>query len=181
MLTETSSSASNPPLSLTMTSEQAVDRVLTVGFAFKDQGEEGGDNEGQLVRIFLKKVGLGEGYPWCAAFVSFVGWWGCYDRATGKSTWPLKLTAGCKDMGADGKTKGILVSDPKPGDVFLIHYPSKKRFAHTGFLVAKTKDGSWTTIEGNTNTDGSRNGWKVCVRTRKFKDADRFLRWADKL
>ena len=36
-----------------------------------------------------------------------------------------------------------------------------------------------TTIEGNTNDDGSCDGWKTCIKSRVFKKSDghRFIRW----
>lgn len=38
---------------------------------------------------------------------------------------------------------------------------------HVGVTIAPIRpDGRFDTIEGNTNTDGSQNGWEVCQRTR---------------
>ena len=33
--------------------------------------EQGGNNHGSEVKMYLNSVGLGESYPWCAAFVSW--------------------------------------------------------------------------------------------------------------
>jgi hypothetical protein len=38
---------------------------------------------------------------------------------------------------------------------------------HTGFVVEVLSNGNLKTIEGNTNDEGSREGYEVCYRTRK--------------
>ena len=155
----------------------SVERVLTVAYAFQNWTESGKDNHGQAVEIFLKFVWLKAGQPWCAAFVSYVGWYGCYNHVTKKSTWPVPRTGGCAVLGDYAKQHALLERTPEVGDVFLIWFPALNRFAHTGFITQVHPDGSCTTLEGNTNTDGSRNGWGVFERTRTFKSADRFVRW----
>jgi hypothetical protein len=47
--------------------------------------------------------------------------------------------------------------ESKPGQVFGLYFESKKRVAHVGLIVSETKF-SYITIEGNTDTDGSREG-----------------------
>ena len=66
---------------------------------------------------------------------------------------------------------------PQPGDVFLLYYPALKRYAHTGFVLEVRDNGACVTIEGNTNDGGSRDGWGVFTRTRRFGIDDRFIRW----
>ena len=131
-------------------------------------------NRGQAVEAFLKLTGLGGGQPWCAAFVAWAG-----QTALGKD-WPLPLTASCAALGTAADGKHLLRQAPKAGDVFLLWFPSLQRFAHTGLVVSV--DGSTvTTLEGNTNDGGSRDGWGVFQRTRTFAAADRFIRWEDAL
>jgi hypothetical protein len=136
-------------------------------------------NHGEAVVHFLKGVGLDGGYAWCAAFVHHVG-----DAALG-SQWPLPATASCSQLGEFAKVKGILMDAPQAGDVFLLWEAVKEngtivhRFAHTGFVVSVNPDGSINTIEGNTNDDGSRDGWGVFKRTRHVKPDDKFVRWVN--
>ncbi|MGH7636086.1 MAG: hypothetical protein ACREOK_00415, partial [Gemmatimonadaceae bacterium] len=73
------------------------------------------------------------------------------------------------------------------GDVFLVRDPDKRRFAHTGIVIAV----SWSkvteteivhgcvTVEGNSNSDGSREGNMTILRERSFsrRRGDRFIRW----
>lgn len=131
-------------------------------------------NRGQAVEAMLELTGLGPGQPWCAALVAWVG-----QTALGKD-WPLPLTASCAALGAAADAKRLLRQSPQAGDVFLIHFASLGRFAHTGFVVG-VQAGAVTTLEGNTNDGGSRDGWGVFQRTRHFTVADRFIRWEDAL
>lgn len=155
---------------------------LTAGFkAHLKAVEQGGDNCGQWVEAFLAHVGLPKGKPWCAAFVAFVGYWVFYDFTAKRSYWPLKRTGGCQEL-HDATPAPCRYTTPQGGDIFLIwfeHIAGGPRFAHTGLVFDVHPDGSCTTIEGNTNEDGSRNGWKVAMKTRRFGPKDRFLRWTE--
>ena len=52
--------------------------LIATAQAFVGLGEEGGDNRGQMVELFLTEVGQPPGQPWCAAFV--------YQWAIGRTT-----------------------------------------------------------------------------------------------
>jgi hypothetical protein len=47
-------------------------------------------------------------------------------------------------------------------------------WCHTGFAVAGSGT-TFSTIEGNTNDDGSSNGFEVCARSRSVKDKEFIL------
>jgi len=168
---------------------------LTPGFliaaaeAFVGLREEG-DNRGLMIELFLKGVNQPPGQPWCAAFVHHVGQRSHFDPVASKSSWPLPNTASCYMLGVFAKQKQILVEEPLEGDVFLLWSPMLARFAHTGIVSRVFANGAtpagrpWFdchTIEGNTTDDGSREGWGVLRRIRRFYPAvgDRFVRWAD--
>jgi hypothetical protein len=142
-----------------------------------EQRDRGGDNHGQVVEYFLKGCSLGPGYPWCAAFVAHCGRYAFADPATLQTKWPLPRTASCVELGKFAKAKNVLTASPQRGDLFLVYYPAKSRFAHTGIVIQVNGDGSCLTIEGNTSGGGSREGWGVFVRTRHFTPRDRFVRW----
>jgi cold shock CspA family protein len=131
--------------------------------------KEIGDNRGQAVEAILKRVYLQPGNPWCAAFVSYVGW------SVLRKRWPLPLVGGCVSLFDYAKGKGMIETAPAPGDIFLMWSNSKGRFAHTGFVSGVSID--YRTIEGNTNPEGSREGDGVYIRTRKVHPNDRFIRW----
>jgi len=127
-------------------------------------------NKGLKVSEYLRSCHLGEGHPWCAAFVRWVG------RFALGEEWPIPAMAGCASLGEWAQKRGMLREGPEPGDVFLLYYPSLRRFAHTGFVVSPA-NGGWVTIEGNTSGAGSREGWGVFQKQRTFGPEDRFIRW----
>jgi hypothetical protein len=47
-----------------------------------------------------------------------------------------------------------------------------------GFVYRVPSGGRFWTIEGNTNDDGSREGFKVATRRRRVNERVVFLRWA---
>ena len=163
--------------------------LVAAANAFVGLGEDGDDNRGQMVELFLREVRQPPGQPWCAAFVHHVGYWSHYDHTAERSTWPLLATASCYELGEFARERGWLVDKPVLGDVFLLHSKELRRFAHTGVVVDVVQsygsggDASYvcTTVEGNTNADGSRNGNTTLRKTRRFSIAngDRFIRWVD--
>jgi hypothetical protein len=140
-----------------------------------------GSNRGQVVEAALKKVGLGPGYPWCAAFVHLCGWGACWNPATGTSLWPLPATGGCAELGAFAAKHGVLYETPRVGDVFLIWHAELGRFGHTGIVVAVHADGPYDTIEGNAARSGTREGVGVFHLPRTVRPKDRFIRWTELL
>ncbi len=124
-----------------------------------------GSNRGPEVEIYLKSVGLGGGYSWCMAFVY-------YCVAQTKLSNPLKKTGGVlAQWNAKPELRKIT---PEPGDIFIMDYG--KGLGHTGFVEKVMPGGMIQTIEGNTNADGSREGFAVCRRTRKISACKGFLR-----
>jgi len=125
-------------------------------------------NAGPAVEKYLKSVGLGKGYSWCMAFV----YWCTKESATLLGLLnPLTRTAGVLDM--FNKEKDLVVTDPQPGDIFIMDYG--KGQGHTGIVEKVTKN-LIHTIEGNTNDEGSREGYEVCRRQRKKTTIKAYLR-----
>jgi len=124
--------------------------------------EYGGENRGPEVKKYLNAVGLDEGYPWCAAFVSW-----CFQQVEIKapvSAWVPSFALRDKMVYKQGK---VLKRLPKYGDVLLIWYKKLKRPAHIGFIDHWGE--TWImSVEGNTNKDGSREGNGV-YRKRRLK------------
>jgi hypothetical protein len=159
-----------------------IERLIAAALALNNITEQGGENRGQMVELMLREVDLPPGEPWCAAYVSHIGFWSHYDPTTHTSSWPLPMTGACAVLGAFAQAHTILETVPARGDLFLMYFPSLHRFAHTGVILSVTDTPTaslCTTIEGNTNDDGSRDGWKTCIKTRLFKktDSHRFIRW----
>lgn len=134
-----------------------------------------GSNAGMAVEAIQAATGNAPPDPYCASFVAYCG------KAAFGSTWPVPLTAACKEIGVWAEKKGILLPPPaERGDIFLVWYPSLGRFAHAGVVINPELDnlGRCVTIEANTNPgDGSRDGWGVFERKRKLGPRDRLVRW----
>lgn len=136
-----------------------------LAIALKNEGvceKPKNSNSGPEVDIYLRSVGLGKGYPWCMAFV----YW-CVNTAAKELNLPNPLvkTAGVLKQWNETTLRKLTIRDKgiKPGDIFIMEF-SKGR-GHTGF-VEKVAGGMVYTIEGNTNDDGSREGYEVARRTR---------------
>jgi CHAP domain/Putative peptidoglycan binding domain len=132
-----------------------------------------GSNRGPEVDEYLRAVGLNPAagsFAWCVAFTFF-----CYQAAAQQLGLvnPHVRTAGVLDHWAKAArapharriTAASAVSNPglvRPGALFIID--TGGGFGHSG-MVIESRDGRLTTIEGNTNDDGSRNGIGVFERS----------------
>jgi hypothetical protein len=127
-----------------------------------------GSNAGPAVEKYLKSVGLGKGYSWCMAFI----YWATKEASIQLSIPnPLTKTGGVLAM--YNKEQDLVVTDPQPGDIFIMDYG--KGLGHTG-IVEKVEKNIIHTIEGNTNDDGSREGYEVCRKQRKTNTIKAYLR-----
>lgn len=119
-------------------------------------------NAGPAVESYLKSVGLGKGYSWCMAFV----YWSVKEASKQLQTnSPLIKTGGVLRQWNEITPALKITKYPKPGDIFIMDFG--KGQGHTGFVVEVHADGSLKTIEGNTNDEGSREGYEVAYRIRK--------------
>ena len=90
---------------------------------------------------------------WCAVFVSWVAnQVGVLGSLIPMHAWTPSGLAWFQKRGLVTRGKGA-----KVGDVFYVYYPSQGRVAHVG-LVERVEGNYIYTIEGNTNTTGSRQG-----------------------
>lgn len=129
--------------------------------------EPKGSNSGSMVDRYLKSVGLGPGYSWCMAFV----YW-CFKESNPNN--PLIKTGGVLNQWnkIDPKYK---FTSPLPGDIFIMDFGGGK--GHTGFVESVSGD-IIQTVEGNSNDDGSREGYEVCRKPggRKISSIKGFIR-----
>ena len=135
------------------------------------QEQPRGSNSGPEVDLYLKSVGLEPGYAWCMAFVYY-----CVGQAAAQLAVknPLIKTGGVMLQANKTKLPKLTPRDAKvkPGDIFIMAF--KNGTGHTGF-VEKIKNGIITTVEGNTNNDGSREGFKVARRQRLLSTIQCFI------
>lgn len=144
--------------------------------------EIGGPNEGPWVRLYCQGYD-GPPWAWCAGFVSLIMQQAFFYQ--GEST-PIKGSVSCDSLAAQAKSAGIFVSGKSLAknktplealgeiSIFL-----KRRTAtdwtHTGFAMGsrgRANSMVFDTIEGNTNDEGSREGYEACSRTRGLGSGD---------
>jgi hypothetical protein len=129
-----------------------------------------GSNAGTAVEKYLKSVGLGKGYAWCMAFV----YWSVSEATKQlELTNPLVRTAGVLNQWNKIAPK-YKKTIPAVGDIFIMDYG--KGQGHTGFVVEVLPNGILKTLEGNTNDEGSREGFEVCYKTRKTSAIKGYIR-----
>lgn len=134
-------------------------------------------NGGPAVDAYLASVGLGTGYSWCCAFT----FW-CFEKAAsnlGRRN-PMVKTGGClkhwqaaPGQGAKLLAAGAVMADPgllRPGMLFIMDHG--KGLGHTG-LIEALAGGLLTTIEGNTDGSGTREGGGVYRLTRKVGEINK--------
>ncbi len=120
------------------------------------QKEVGKPNCGPAPKKYLASVGLNEGYPWCMAFVYWV-----YSNVFKKVDKFLPLPKSGGVLYVWNKIdKKYCVKDPKPGDIFIMNLGHGA--GHTG-IVLEVKGSKFRAVEGNSNDEGSREGYEVCI------------------
>jgi hypothetical protein len=135
-------------------------------------------NAGPEVETYLRYVNLPKGNPWCAAFVCWtLGKAGIVNPRTGWS--PALFPA--ERVIWENKGKGGSSARPAAGriaDVFGLYFPEKGRIAHVGFIDEWNEP--WvTTVEGNTNALGSREGDGVYRKRRLVRSVYQVARYTD--
>ncbi len=125
--------------------------------------EATGNNDGVSVESYLKSTRLGKGYAWCAAFVNWTHKQ-CEIQTVNSPAWSPSWFPKSKVI---YKRDNTIKRQPLPGDVFGVWFSSKKRVAHVGFIHDWQNGSSYAiTVEGNTNTAGSREGDGVYKKRR---------------
>jgi len=140
--------------------------------------EVNGSNCGPRVNEYKAATRLPakEAWPWCAAFVCW-----CVKQAMGdgKFTFERPTTAGAWDFenwsraqDDSTSTKKPAGEDVKAGDIVVF------RFSHIGIAVSSPDaDGYIKTVEGNTDSAGSREGGGVFLKNRKISQVRSRIRF----
>jgi hypothetical protein len=127
---------------------------------------EVGANRGPRVEEYLGSVGLKGGFAWCGSFV----YW-CFGqiREPGQEN-KCPRTAGALAMW-DKAEHNQRRTAPTLASVFVL--AKGKGLGHVGIVEQIHGDGRVTTIEGNTNAEGSREGDSVARHTWNPNDGKR--------
>jgi len=116
----------------------------------------------------LKAVGFYVGAPWCAFFGKAV-WKQVYADHKGMSAVINScFTGGCLDTLRRVEANGTLLTgeEPRPGAVVIWRH-GRGTSGHFGIVESvDAKNNTMTTIEGNTNASGSREGDRVARKLR---------------
>ena len=137
--------------------------------------EVGGQNKGPWVRYYMRG-NEGSEWPWCAGFISTLVIQACKSI---RAVLPFILSDSCIELAKNAKKKNLFLSEAKvssaksllkPGYIFL-NRKSPDQWTHTGIVIAVEKS-IFHTIEGNTNDEGSAEGYEVCQRIRSYDGKD---------
>lgn len=140
--------------------------------------ELGGDNCGPWVRIYMNGRD-GPDWKWCAGFVSFVMRQACAELSV---PMPVSGSLSCDTLAAQADRAGLLITESQLSrgqrqweelgatSVFLVRR-TPGDWTHTGFALGGAPT-AFPTVEGNTNDEGSSNGFEVCSRTRSAGSKD---------
>lgn len=139
--------------------------------------EVGGQNRGPWVRLYMYG-NEGPNWPWCAGFVSFLIRQACQSLCIEP---PLVTSPSCALMAESAISRRLYLSEAEAvkhrgeevtGAVFFVRKPNQ--WIHTGIVVEAFPE-HFTTIEGNTNDEGSSEGYEVCQRSRGYENKDFIL------
>lgn len=98
--------------------------------------------------------------PWCAMFIS----WAAAKSGCGKI---IPKHAYTPSGAAYFKSKKLWGSKPRVGAIVYYDTAGLGRISHVGVVDQVFSDGSWTSIEGNTNAAGGREGRVVRRQKRR--------------
>jgi hypothetical protein len=133
--------------------------------------EVGGANCGPWVRLYMDGWEGATAY-WCAGFATY-----CMRQACETLNLPMPLvrSTGVREIADYARQHGVFLDKPQgttrrritPGSLFM-EEGGPTGYQHTGLVTGLAAGGVFYTIEGNSNDDGSSNGYEVIARTRAF-------------
>lgn len=131
----------------------------------KVQEDPKGSNRGEWIDEFLRAAKTSLGQPWCAAFVNY-----CLVAALVSEKDLPGGPAAVRNWRHWAKAYDRWQSSPERCGLFVL------ASSHIGFVAGYNKStGIVQTIEGNTNDEGSREGFEVCRRERPVGTIEGFI------
>lgn len=120
------------------------------------------NNRGEQIDAWTKLCKAALGSPWCviALFANLL------ESGADRSKLPDNL-AGTHALLEWAKANGRVTKQPHRGDWFVIIFDS--RSGHAGAYVEDMFGGKFRSIEGNTNDEGSREGYEMARRERSYR------------
>jgi len=118
------------------------ERIVDIAIGEIGVREATGKNDGAKVEEYLAYTGLGKGYAWCAAFVSW-----CYGKAglaAPRNAWSPALFP----MARRYNSQQVRADSLRQADLFAIYSQQLGRINHVG--IVRKIEGNWLlTVEGN--------------------------------
>ena len=143
------------------------DKAMEIALGEVGVREQGGNNRGPQVEMYLAAVDLPPGQPWCCAGVVW-----CYREATiragGGLMMPLPRTGKCVRLWR--RTPGVWKSNvPSIGAIYIhLDDPDDPNSSgHCGIVTGLTER-ALSGVEFNTNAVGSHNGDRVRINLRRL-------------
>lgn len=159
----------------------AIEAFILEATRYVGENEAAGPNRSVRIDYWnLETIGTWEdfprgarGAPWCASFMFAAG------RQSLGVAWPCPRTASAQVLVDWAKEHGIFYTQkPQRGDLFVIYYPELGRYGHVG-VITGVKPKTIDTVEGNTNIDGSREGYGAYRKNRTPNERYGYIRWAE--
>jgi len=158
--------------SISVFSQNINRRVAEIYTAEIGVREKTGNNDGERVEEYLRVCGLGKGYAWCAAFISWT-----FDKAgvkAIKSAWSPNWFPANKTIYVRGNKNNLT---PNRADVLGITRTNGSVY-HVGFIDEWTNGSNFCiSVEGNTNNAGSAEGDGVYKKRRLKSQIGKVSRW----
>ena len=136
--------------------------------------EVGGQNKGPWVRHYTGGH-QGADYPWCSGFACTILRQACETLGL---EMPVPYTLSCDMLAFEAKKAGLFVPEAEArgkvgiGSFFLVRRAAAD-WTHVGIITQAQADANaFSTIEGNTNDSGDREGYEVCERARGYDKKD---------
>jgi len=141
------------------------ERIMDIAVGEIGVREARNNNDGARVEEYLAYTGLGKGYAWCAAFVSW-----CYGKAgrtAPRNAWSPALFPMARRYTGQQVREGSV----RPADLFAIYNQQLGRINHVG--IVRKREGNWLlTVEGNVDN-------RVLSKRRSIATIYAFSNWLD--
>ena len=150
--------------------------AMTVAYARQHLAQKprevGGENMGPWVRLYMDG-NQGKEWLWCAGFATF-----CQRQAAATLGVPVPVarTFSCDELAGHAKRAACFVAGCPDfraitaGSLFLVRKTADD-WQHVGIVSSAERD-AFHTIEGNSNDEGSREGFEACERVRAYDGKD---------
>lgn len=140
------------------------EKIIREGEKYVGLKELTGDNDHPQIQQWLKQCGLNGQYPWCAAFMT-----GIHNASEVPNPESARVVDWFKHNVTWKREFGEIPEyTPKTGMVGGLYYRSLGRYGHIFLIVGEDKNNFYT-LEGNTNSGGSREGDGVYKKIRSKK------------